>query len=160
MIGRSKLISWKASDQLVHIYFKLLFSPADSLCSYRNNTLLPLFLLKNIIGLWKCKGFSSFVCCQTYATVPNILFIHYAFFSAWLFLWISESRGLNELGIMKRISVFNNKKGGLCELCRLWVCYSSLLSCSEVDHYRVALAAHGYEISGSPKGHCCILLNG
>lgn len=45
---RSRLISWKASDQLVHIYFKLLFSPADSLCSYRNNTLLPFFFFLNI----------------------------------------------------------------------------------------------------------------
>lgn len=46
---------------------------------------------------------------------------------------------------------FNNIEAVLGALQAVGVFYCSPLSGSEVDHYRVALASHGYEISGGPS---------
>lgn len=62
--------------------------------------------------------------------------------------------------VMKCISVLIIKSG-LGALQAGGVFYCSPLSGSGVDHYPAALAAaHGHEISGGPRGQCCILLNG
>lgn len=74
--------------------------------------------------------------------------------------WISKRRGPDVDGRNEAELCFNNQEAGLRALQAVGVFYCSPRSGSEVDHYHVALAAHGCEISGSPRGRCCILLNG